>query len=261
MALVRLDEQPAGVATLTLSDPDRRNAMSLEMATEFRQTVNQLARRRDLRALILTGAGPAFSAGGDLNMLQQKAKLDPATNRADMLEFYESFLCLLKLPVPTIAAINGYAIGAGFCLALACEFRLAAAAAKLGLTFTRIGLHPGMGATLFLPRIAGAGVAHDLLISGRVVTANEAHQLRLVQQVVPDGELMAAANTLANSLLGAAPGAVSGLLKTLRPTAGELQSALEREAAEQARNYSSPEFREGLQAALEQRAPNFGGAD
>ena len=107
-------------------------------------------------------------------MLKNKAALDAETNRQAMLQFYRAFLSILELPVPTIAAVNGHAIGAGFCLALACELRVASADAKLGLTFTRLGLHPGMGATCFLPRIAGFAVANDLLISGRVLEAGEA---------------------------------------------------------------------------------------
>ena len=257
MGLVETSEVAPGVTTLTLNDPDRRNAMGLKMASEFREAVTELGFRTDLRVLIVTGAGQAFAAGGDLAMLQAKANVDPAQNRDDMLDFYRSFLCILDLPVPVIAAINGHAIGAGFCLALACEFRLVTADAKLGVNFVRLGLHPGMGATLFLPRAAGTSVANDLLISGRKIPAEEALQLGLVQQVVAPGELTQAAGDLAQSLLKCGPKAVAALLKTMRPSAEELQHALQREASEQAMNYAGDEFLEGLQAVVEKRAPQF----
>ena len=193
MSLVDLQLTPRGVATLTLNDPRRRNAMGAEMARSFAQRIGELQSHSGLRSVILTGAGSAFAAGGDLEMLREKAAAAPEANRVAMLEFYDAFLGILKLPVPIIAAINGSAIGAGFCLALACEVRVASTEAKLGLTFTRLGLHPGMGATCLLPRIAGWAVASDLLISGRVVNAAEARTMGLVNDIVAPELLMARA--------------------------------------------------------------------
>ena len=117
MSLIKLSCDEQGIATLTLNDPDRRNAMSVEMAAEFKQVVSELSHQTNIRVLILTGAGNAFAAGGDLQMLKTKSELDFETNRQRMLEFYDSFLCIQSLDFPTIAAVNGHAIGAGACLA------------------------------------------------------------------------------------------------------------------------------------------------
>ena len=257
MSLIKLSRDRQGIATLTLNDPERRNAMGVEMAVEFEQAVKQLSQASDLRVLILHGAGDAFSAGGDLNMLKAKAKLDLETNRQQMLEFYHSYLCIHNLEVPIIAAVNGHAIGAGLCLAMACDFRIVASQAKLGFTFTKLALHPGMGASLFVPRVAGMGTALDLLVSGRVFTSAEAQQLGLTQTVVDSDQVLPTALTLAESLLSTGPAAVAGLLQTLRPSPAELQTALEREATEQSRGYARSEFLEGVTATIEKRKPDF----
>lgn len=257
MTLLRLSCDNQGIATLTLNDPQRRNAMSVQMAAEFKQVIGELLQRTDLRVLILTGAGGAFAAGGDLQMLKAKAKLDAETNCQQMLEFYHSFLCVQQLEVPTIAAVNGHAIGAGMGLAMACDYRIVSKQAKLGFTFTKLALHPGMGTSLFLPRIAGLGTALDLLISGRVFSAEEAKQLGLTQLVVDAVDVVGRAYELAESLLLTAPAAVAGLLETLRPKPAELQAALEREALEQSLGFARAEFLEGVIATIEKRKPRF----
>ena len=161
------------------------------------------------------------------------------------------------MPCPTIAAVNGHAIGAGLCVALACDFRLVAHGAKLGFPFTRLGLHPGMGATHFLPRIIGHDAASDLLVTGRTIMADEATKLGIFREVCEPGDLMNSARRLAESLTATGPTAVAGLLETLRPSPTGLKVALEREAMEQSRNYANPEFLEGITAAIEKRSPNF----
>jgi enoyl-CoA hydratase/carnithine racemase len=257
MELVNLSCDRPGITTLTLNDPERRNAMGTRMAVEFKQAVEELAQQSDLRVLILTGAGGAFAAGGDLQMLRAKAELDAGTNRQQMLEFYHAFLSVQLLEVPTIAAINGHAIGAGMCLAMACDFRILSNQAKLGFTFTKLALHPGMGASLFVPRVAGMGTALDVLVTGRQFSAEEARQLGLARMVVEQKQVMPKALELAESLLLTGPKAVAGLLATLRPSRDELQEALEREASEQSRCYARAEFLEGVSATIEKRKPAF----
>jgi enoyl-CoA hydratase len=157
------------IATLTLNVPDKRNAMSEEMTNAFPAAVERLSALPDIRAVIVTGAGSAFCAGGDLDFLHTGEREVPFL-RDKMTSFYPSFLTLLELDIPTIAAINGPAIGAGMCLALMCDMRVASVDAPLGMTFVRIGLHPGMVATALLSRAVSHTWAAELLYTGRIVT-------------------------------------------------------------------------------------------
>lgn len=252
MALVEIRREQQ-VVTLTLNDPDRLNAMGEDMALEFRGAVERL-RQEPPRVIILTGAGRAFSAGGDLDMLEAKSRLAFEENRRRMLEFYGSFLGVLELGVPVVAAINGHAVGAGFCLAAACDLRVADESAKFAAPFARLGLHPGMGATHFLPRLLGPGLASDLLLTGRRVDAAEALQIGLVSRL---GPALERAQEAAAELLSGGPTAVAHLLGQLRGDPDALLRALENEAREQAHSYASKEFLEGLRAARERRSPDF----
>src|SRR5919108_6283738 len=180
--LVSLDGH---IATLTLNVPDKRNAMSAEMTDAFPRAVDQLKSLSDARAVIVTGAGAAFCAGGDLDFLHTGER-EVTALREKMSAFYPSFSCLLDVDVPTIAAVNGPAIGAGLCLALACDLRYAASSARLGAPFVKLGMHPGMAATYLLPNVVGDAHARDLLLTGRIVDAEEALRLGLVSRVLPD---------------------------------------------------------------------------
>ena len=147
------------VAIITLNDPKRLNALNATMGDEFVSIIHDLIESNDmdgLGAVVLTGSGRAFSAGGDLNFLKDRSNDTPYRNAVIMRRFYERFLSVRKLPVPVVAAINGPAIGAGLALALACDVRVASKDAKMGITFVGLGLHPGMGSTHFLPRLVGS---------------------------------------------------------------------------------------------------------
>jgi enoyl-CoA hydratase/carnithine racemase len=257
-----------GVATLTFDDPERRNAMTEAMGRALAERVRELSAEDDLRAVILTGAGSAFSAGGDLDMIESKARAGVERpggevregHRRFMRAFYGLFLSIRELPCPALAAINGHAIGAGFCVALACDLRIAAQEARLGLNFTRLGIHPGMGATWLLPRLVGPAVAADLLFTGRVVDGIEAERLGLVNRALPRTEVMDAAGLLASEIAGAAPGAVRATKQSLaRSTEATLSEQLDTEASEQALNYESQDLLEGIAAARERRSPRFDG--
>ncbi len=266
-ALVQV-EREAGVATLTLHDPERRNAMTRALGEAFAARVAELREDASVRALVLTGAGRAFSAGGDLAMLEALAARGAdgadaarAEIRDTMRSFYDLFLSVRDLACPTIAAINGPAIGAGLCVALACDLRLAARGARLALNFTRLAIHPGMGATWTLPRLVGPAVAAELLFTSRSLDAEEAEGVGLVNRCVEPEELLPCARELAAEIAANGPLAVRG---TRRALAGALDRTLgeqlDFEAQEQADCLGSRDVREGLAAVRERRDPKFAGS-
>ncbi len=257
MSLVLQTIDSDGIATLTLNDEANLNAMSDEMAIEFAAAVQTLKAATTLRAVILIGAGNAFSAGGHLSMLEAKQAKSAEENRLGMLSFYNSFLCMRELRVPLIAAINGLAVGAGLCLACACDFRVAVESAKLGFTFLKLGLHPGMGATYFVPRIVGASLATELLVTGRVVSAQEAATSGIVSRLCGASDVIKEARAIASEILSCGPLATAQLLETMRGDVAILSQALEREARCQSINYASAEFAEGLVAVKEKRSARF----
>jgi len=252
------------VATLTFNDSDRLNAMTRAMGEAFAAQIAELSRDASLRALVLTGAGRAFSAGGDLDMIDERARDGRAGRRAEnrgtMRAFYGLFLTLRELPCPTLAAINGAAIGAGFCVALACDVRIASETAKLGLNFTALGLHPGMGATWTLPRLVGPAHAAELLYSSRTLTGSEAAAISLVNRAVPRDEVLPVSQDLAASFAANAPLANRGVKRALAhsPTA-TLDQQLDLEAEIQADTFATEDAQEGLAAVRAKRPPHFTG--
>jgi enoyl-CoA hydratase len=212
--------------------------------------------------VVLTGAGEAFSAGGDLEFIQSMADAglaDPGgptrkRNRDAMRDFYGLFLAVRELPCPSVAAINGAAVGAGLCVALACDLRVAARDARLGLNFTRLGIHPGMGATWTLPRLVGPAHAADLLLTGRTIDGDEAARIGLVNRCTPRATVLEDALRLARAL--AARGTRHALARSLDAT---LDDQLDFEAARQAECYETRDMQEGLAAARERRAARFRG--
>ena len=181
---LRLERPRDGVALLTLDNPDQRNAMSDEMTSSWVAAIDELAADRSVRAVVVTGEGTAFCSGGNTSWIASEPDASVDHLRTRMIAFYRAWLSIRRLEVPTIAAVNGAAIGAGLCLALACDIRYAAAGAKLGAPFVKLGMHPGMAATYLLPNVVGEAHARELLLTGRVVDADEALRLGLVSRVV-----------------------------------------------------------------------------
>lgn len=258
---VRLDRRTDGIAVLTLDDPDRRNAMTVAMGEALQRRTSELAEDPDLRVVVLTGEPPAFSAGGDLGMLEDHARRtrDESFDATEtMLAFYDGFLNVRRLAVPVVAAINGHAIGAGLCVALACDLRIVAEDAKVGLNFARLGLHPGMGGSWFLPRILGAQRAAAWLYTGNLVSGQRAAREGLALEALPTEQVLPRALELAAEVAASSPVVVRQLKANLADTDQvDLATALDREAAAQAINYGTEDLREGLAAARERRAPRF----
>jgi enoyl-CoA hydratase/carnithine racemase len=248
-----------GVATLVLDDEKRKNAMSPALGDALRARVAELAGDASLRAVVLTGAGGAFSAGGDLAMLERLRQSSGDEARTFMLDFYARYLSILELGVPVVAAVVGPAIGAGLCVALACHVCVVDADAKLALNFVELGLHPGMGATYFTPRRVGALRAAELLMTGRRFDGREAARMGMALEALPAAEVLPRAAALAASIARNGPLAVRALADELGPDREALARALSREAAEQAKSYASEDLAEGLAAAAARRAPRFSG--
>jgi enoyl-CoA hydratase/carnithine racemase len=268
MADLILLERQGGVAVATLNDPARLNAMTEAMGEALAATCAELAKDDSVRAVVLTGAGRAFSAGGDLDMIEGMARAGNQQpggetrrqNEAFMGRFYRLFLTLRSLPQPTLAALNGAAIGAGCCVALACDMRLAAREAKLGLNFVRLGLHPGMAATWTLPRLVGPAHAAELLSSGRTLDGAEAERIGLVNRALPREKLRDEALALAATIAENAPLAVRATKNSLALSEhADLEEQLDHEAREQALGYETADLLEGLAAARARRATRFEG--
>src|SRR3954468_9886474 len=184
LSQLRLERHPDGVAVLTLDNPDQRNAMSDEMTASWVGAVDSLVGDRSVRAVVVTGEGTAFCSGGNTGWIASEPDASVDYLRTRMMAFYRAWLCIRDLEVPTIAAVNGPAIGAGLCLALACDIRYAAQGARLGAPFVKLGMHPGMAGTFLLPNVVGEAHARDLLLTGRLVGADEALRLGLVSRVI-----------------------------------------------------------------------------
>lgn len=187
MSLVLLENGAAeGVRILTLNDPDRRNALSPALQAQLRDAVDAIAADSAARVLVVSGNGPAFSAGADLPAVFGQLDRDVSEIRAGLRTIYDSFLRVRRLEIPAIAAVNGAAVGAGVNLAMSCDVRIAGPRARFGVTFTKLGLHPGGGCTYFLTQTLGRQRAMALILGGELVDADEALRLGLVLEVATD---------------------------------------------------------------------------
>ncbi len=260
-----LESRQEDVVTLTFNDPDHLNAMTRDMGEAFRDRVEELCDDSTLRAVVVTGGGRAFSAGGDLDMIVELAHEARSPNGRSVVEgfmrsFYELFLSVRRLPCPSIAAINGHAIGAGLCIALACDFRYVAREAKLGLNFTKLGLHPGMGASWTLPRLIGPAHAAELLYTSRLIGGEEAARIGIANRCLASDEVLPAALESAGEIAACAPFANRELKRGLAQSPGEdLGGQLDYEAASQGRCFETEDILEGLAAAKEKRGAKFEG--
>jgi enoyl-CoA hydratase len=257
---LRVERPSDGVALLVLDNPDQRNAMSDAMTEAWTVAVADLAGDTTVRAVVVTGEGSAFCSGGNTSWIASEPDATVDDLRARMLPFYRAWLAIRSLEVPTIAAVNGPAIGAGLCLALACDIRYAARSARLGAPFVRLGMHPGMAATWLLPEVVGAAAARDLLLTGRLVDADEALRLGLVSRVLDDATFPDEVLDTAASIAAAAPIATR-LTKLALADGGHAtyDAALQWEALAQPVTLATEDLQEGIRAAREKRPPVFAG--
>jgi len=250
-ANIRFEVGDAGIALLTVNRPEKLNALNSETVIELRDAVARAAADAEVRALIVTGAGEkAFVAGADINQL---AVLTPIEAQAYAERGQRVFREIEMLAKPTLAAINGYALGGGLELAMSCAVRVAAENARMGQPEVKLGILPGYGGTQRLPRLVGRGRALEMLLSGEPVTAAEAYRIGLVNHVVPQAELLEFSRQWLRKVLGLTMQAVDVGLE-----AG-LEQGLRFEAAAFGLTTATDDKREGTRAFLEKRAAAFAG--
>jgi enoyl-CoA hydratase len=255
-----LVERDGPVAVLTLNRPEIRNAMDQALTEAFAAAVERLGGDPDLRAVVVTGAPPAFCAGGDLSWIKPGPEASVPLMRDKMRAFYPKFLGVRALDVPVIAAINGAAVGAGLCLAMACDIRIAAEDAKLSAPFTRLGMHPGMAATYLLTRLVGTSKAADLLFTSRAVDGRDAERIGLVDRVVPGERLLDEARTLAGEIARNAPIPMRMVKRAIYlAERNDMETMLEFEGLAQPITLGTADLIEGLTAVKEKRTPGFEG--
>ena len=249
------------VTTVTLNRPDKLNAFAGTMREELLDALEAAEADRDCRVVVVTGAGRAFSSGGDVEFMAglQKAKDSAAFER--LLEAGAKVITqVVTMAKPVIASVNGVAAGAGCNLALACDYRIASEQAKLGETFVRIGLHPDWGGTWLLPRLVGRPAAMELLMTGRLVNADEALHLGLVDRVVVAHALRAETETLARSIADGPPLAIAAIKRALNGSErNDLAAQLALEARHQVEAFGTADAAEGMAAFFEKRKAQFAG--
>lgn len=255
-----LYEQRDGIATITLNRPERLNAITFEVYHELTAFIKELRDEKDVRVVVITGAGRAFCSGGDVRDIIGALQ---GRDAEGLLEFTRLTCELIHnmraLPKPIISSINGTTAGAGACIALASDIRIAAEEAKIAFVFVKVGLAgTDMGATYLLPRIVGMSKATELLMTGDFISASEAEKIGLYNRVVPRDQLDTVTREFAEQL---AHGPVLGIAKTKEMLNREMhmsfESALEAEAVAQALCMQTPDFKEAHAAFLEKRPAKF----
>ncbi len=251
MELARED----GIATLTINRPESLNALSGSLLEELNAALGEVESDGSIRAAIVTGTGRAFVAGADI---EEIAALDPESGLAFAEAGQAVFNCVERLEKPIVAAVNGFALGGGCELAMACHMRIASSRARFGQPEVKLGILPGFGGTQRLPRLVGRGVATQLILSGEMIGAELALRIGLVNEVVEPDALLDRARELLAQILANGPRAVAASLAAIRDGLDlPLDDALGVEARLFSELCASDEMREGTTAFLEKRDPKF----
>src|SRR5256885_7417150 len=253
-------EHGGPAAKITFNRPDKRNAISAKMICDLLTALDELEKDRT-RVVILTGAGSAFCAGMDLEMLSAIGQQSAQENQDDSRRMARMFRRIWSFPKPMIAAVNGHALAGGCGIATLCDFTLAVPEAKFGYTEVKIGFLPAI-VSVFLTRQIGDKRARDLLLTGRLVEAQEAKELGLVTEIVAADKLMSRAAEIAEQLIAASPSSLMRAKRLLTSAAAaSVDADLERAVLENARIRCTPDFQEGLASFLEKRKPVWQGED
>lgn len=256
-------EMHGSICVLTLNRPDRLNALTVQTAKDFNAAVHE-GLEHGARAIVLTGSGRAFCAGGDLREMQEMASTDGRVEAffdEPLRILNESILLIRQTPVPFIAAVNGVASGGGCNLALACDLVIAAESAKFNQAFIKIGLVPDCGGTFMLPRLVGWKRATEMMFTGDLITARRAAEMGMINSVAADGELMSQVMAMAEKLANAPTAAIGQIKRLLEAsTTNDYGSQLDLERRTQIEAGRTKDFAEGVSAFLEKRPPRFVGS-
>lgn len=249
------------VTTITLDRPEKLNAFAGRMREDLLAALRAAEGDANCRVVVITGAGRAFCAGGDVEYMSGLQKEGDVNAFRKLLDAGRDIVTTIaEMPKPVIAAVNGVAAGAGCNLALACDYRIASETAKLGETFVRIGIHPDWGGTWFLPRLVGPSRALEILMTGRMIDAAEALAIGMVDRVVPSAELPSQTTTLARALAEGPPLAIADIKRALTASRmNMLRAQVDLESEHQLRAFLSSDAGEGMAAFFEKRAPKFEG--
>ena len=249
------------VATITLNRPEKLNAIGPEMRDQFIKALESIASNPQIRVLVITGQGRGFSAGGDIEYLKKLRTAEDEQGFQSMLAKGPHITRMLRaLPIPVIAAVNGPCAGAGLCLALSCDMRVASEQATFGPTFARIGLHPDWGCSWFLPHHVGIAKACEMIFTGDMISAAEAEKIGLVNRVTRHAQLMPAVMELAQRIARNSPKVIALAKESIyRGMNSTLEEAFAREDEVQIECFRSADFLEGITAFFEKRPPKFRG--
>lgn len=251
-------EKENRVALIRLNKPEMMNALEASLANEIVDAVHSAADDDEIGAIVLTGTGSVFSSGGDLSKLMQGFEL--LEGRQWLQDGYNQILELTRIKKPVIAAVNGYAVGAGFSLALMCDLIYAAESAKFGMAFIKVAAVPDCGALYFLPRLVGLQKAKELVFRGSNITAAEANRIGIVNQVYDSEALLPEVMKIASSLADG-PAVALAQAKEILNASGNLtlEAVMELEIYAQSFCFQTEDHREGVIAFLEKRKPVFKG--
>jgi 2-(1,2-epoxy-1,2-dihydrophenyl)acetyl-CoA isomerase len=255
-----LVERDGAIGWIRINRPERLNSLAGTMRTDIDDGLSRLEEDSDVRCVVITGVGRAFSTGGDITVMSELlTSNDEAAFEALVRSGARVVQRIDTMSKPVIAAVNGPAAGAGACLALACDLRIASETATIGMTFLRVGLHPDWGGSFHLPRLVGPALAAELVFTGGMIGAARAERLGLFNRVVPPSELEPTTRGIAGQIAAGPSVAIALAKRSLRQSLSmTLPDMLELEVQSQLASFRSPDFAEGINSFLAKRSPRFG---